>query len=123
MVLKLRAVKAGKVTQQLKPLADLAEDLGSIPAHTWQLITSVTPTQLRNTQTHQTHTWCTDIHAGKTLIHTKDKTIRFGSGEVAQWFSSLTEDLGLILNNHTQLTAIYNSSTTPWISNIPFQLL
>jgi hypothetical protein len=71
---KSGAKEPGEVTQKLRTLATLAEDLSSIPST--HMVSYIHPVLGHSTPSselhgHQAGTQCTYIHAGKTFIHIK----------------------------------------------------
>lgn len=71
------SVWTGEMTQQIKTLAALSEDLLEIvPAPTFQLTTVCNsspkgPRSFLGFLGHQAHTWFIDLNAGKTFTHTQ----------------------------------------------------
>lgn len=64
---------AREITQRLIALTAIPEHLGSNPSTTGWLTSVILapgkPISSSSLHGHQAHTWCTDIHAGKMLIH------------------------------------------------------
>lgn len=67
-----------EMAQQRRALVALTEDLDLIPrthkeAHSCLHLKSGNPITSSVLCGYQAHTWCTNLHAGKTLIHTQQK--------------------------------------------------
>lgn len=76
---RITAHSAGEIVQWLRVLAAFSEDLGSYPStHVRQPTTAYNSSSRRSDAfsglfSHQTHQWCTDVHASETLILAKWK--------------------------------------------------